>query len=160
MGFSKARVYLFIFYAFALKLSCNNHQTFSLTASCNFFYYKQTLHSYKAINCSIPQMEALLFAVPVWLICRKVCRLWKSKLELLEPPLRRCGTQLSIQCGRHSFHCTHRIFQPRIPRAPFLCGCYYSSLQCGGRDEGLEICYSRKQHHQWVGERNILHRWK
>ena len=62
MGFSKARVYLFIFYAFALKLSCNNHQTFSLAASCNFFYYKQTLHSYKAINWSIPQMEALLFA--------------------------------------------------------------------------------------------------
>ena len=37
MGFSKARVYLFIFYAFALKLSCNNHQTFSLAASCNLF---------------------------------------------------------------------------------------------------------------------------
>ena len=123
-------------------------------------YYEQTLHSYKAINCSIPQIEALLFTVPVWLIRRSGCPAWSSKLELWEPPLRRCGTQNSIQWRRHSFHCTHRIYQPRIPRAPFLCGCYYSSLQCGGRDEGLEICWPRTQHHQWVGERNILHRWK
>ena len=123
-------------------------------------YYEQTLHSYKAINCSIPQMKALLFTVPVNLISRKVCLFWKSKLALWEPPLRRYGTQISIQCRRHSFHCTLGIYQPRIPRAPFLCGCYYSSLQCGGRDEGFEICWPRTQHHQWVGERNILHRWK
>ena len=124
-------------------------------------YYEQTLHSYKAINRSFPQMEALLFTVPVWLICRKVCLLWKSKLELWVPPLRRCGTQNAIQWRRHSFHdCTHRIYQPRTPRAPFLCECYYSSLQCDGRDEGLEICWPRKQYLQWVGERNILHRWK
>ena len=123
-------------------------------------YYEQTLHSYKAINWSIPQMEALLFTVPVWLICRRVCLLWKSKLELWEPPLRICGTQISILCRRHSFHWTLGIYQPRIPRAPFLCECYYSSLQCGGRDEGFEICWTRTQHHQWVGERNILHRWK
>ena len=157
MGFSKARVYLFIylfivtFYAFAQSnLSCNNNQTLYFLwlppATC---YYEQTLHSYKAINCSIPQMKALLFTVPVWLICRRVCLLCKSKLELLEPPLRRCGTQNDILCRRHSFHSsTHRIYQPRIPRAPFLCGCYYSSLQCGGRDEGLEICWPRTQHHQ------------
>ena len=124
-------------------------------------YYEQTLHSYKAINRSFPQMKALLFTVPVWLICRKVCLLWKSKLELWVPPLRRCGTQNAIQWRRHSFHdCTHRIYQPRTPRAPFLCECYYSSLQCDGRDEGLEICWPRKQYLQWVGERNILHRWK
>ena len=122
-------------------------------------YYEQTLHSYKAINCSIPQMEALLFTVPVWLICRRLCLLWKSKLELLEPPLRRYGTQNSIQCRRHSFH-TLGICQPRILLAPFLCECYYSSLQCGGLDEGLQFCCGRTQHHQWVGERNILHRWK
>ena len=164
MGFSKARVYLFIFLHFINLL-----QIWAVITIKHFIffgcllqlvYYEQTLHSYKAINRSIPQMEALLFTVPFWLIRRMVCLLWKSKLELWEPPLRRCGTQLSIQCGRHSFHCTHRIFQPRIPRAPFLCECYYSSLQCGGRDEGLEICWPRTQHHQWVGERNILHRWK
>ena len=123
-------------------------------------YYEQTLKSYKVINCSIPQMEALLFAVPVWLICRRVYLLWKSKLELWVPPLRICGTQTAIQCRRHSFHCTLGIYQPRIPRAPFLCGCYYSSLQCGGRDEGLQFCWPHIQYHQWVGERNILHRWK
>ena len=123
-------------------------------------YYEQTLHSYKAINCSIPQMEALLFTVPVNLISRKVYLFWKSKLELWEPPLRRCGTQMSIQCRRHSFHWTHRIYQPRIPRAPFLCEFYYSSLQCGGLDEGLQFWCGRTQHLQWVGERNILHRWK
>ena len=124
-------------------------------------YYEQTLHSYKAINCSIPQIEALLFAVPFWLICRRACLLWKSKLELLEPPLRICGTQNDILWRRHSFHySTHRIYQPRIPLAPFLCEFYYSSLQCGGLDEGLQFCYGRTQHHQWVGEQNILHRWK
>ena len=124
-------------------------------------YYEQTLHSYKAINRSFPQMEALLFTVPVSLICRSGSPAWSSKLELLEPPQRRCGTQNAIQWRRHSFHdWTYSIYQPRIPRAPFLCGCYYSSLQCDGRDEGLEICWPRKQHLQWVGERNILHRWK
>ena len=123
-------------------------------------YYVQTLHSYKAINRSIPQMKALSFTVPVSLICRSGCPAWSSKLELLEPPLRRYGTRNSIQWRRHRFHWALGIYQPRIPLAPFLCGCYYSSLQCGGRDEGLQLFCGRTQYHQWVGERNILHRWK
>ena len=52
-------------------------------------------------------------------------------------------------------------YQPRIPRAPFLCECCYNAPQYGEHGEHCE-CYvaTFTQYRQWLRELNTLRRWK
>ena len=52
-------------------------------------------------------------------------------------------------------------YQPRIPRAPFLCECCYNAPQYGEHGEHCE-CYFAifTQYRQWLRELKTLRRWK
>ena len=52
-------------------------------------------------------------------------------------------------------------FRSRIPRAPFLYGCYYSAPQYGGRDGDFYYRLSAcRQLRQWAEEQNTQRHWK
>ena len=53
------------------------------------------------------------------------------------------------QCRRQRAYFRWRIFQPRIPLAPFLSECCCSDLQCGGDGEDSGFClYAYRMHRQ------------
>ena len=82
------------------------------------------------------------------------------RTELWELLQWRSGTPIASPCRRYQvIHLDN--YQPRIPRASFLCEFCYSAPQYGGRGECFEYCLATwTQCRQWVEELNILRSWK
>ena len=119
------------------------------------------------ITCTITiQLQVIYRTAPLIrkltsvFLCRKECFASASRPEPQELLQWRSGTQIASLCRRRQvFHSDN--YQPRIPRAPFLCGCCYSAPQYGGLGEDFESCLATcTQYRQWARELNILHRWK
>ena len=139
-----------------------NKQTFPFESQTPVVYLRSaniTLLLTKQLTIlSLNQDRTIFYCMSLYALLRNLCFNSRFKLELWEPLLRRFGTQNSIPCRRQSLDCSQGKYQPRIPRAPFLCGCCYSSLRYGGRDGDLQLYCSRTQHLQWLEGLNIPRR--